>query len=132
MEEQFWLVQRKYNISPGDFPDINGFKYVCQVRKPMNRGNNFRARVAVSRYTQPPWRTPARRETYQHYDFGKFPKLDTKMIQGLDTVLSMDIPALMARFSAESSALPMFTDNRYSLGQGCMYIPPPRFMWLSQ
>lgn len=28
MEEQFWLVQRKYNISPGDFPEISDFKYV--------------------------------------------------------------------------------------------------------
>lgn len=52
-----------------------------------------------------------RRETYQHFDFSRFPKLDTKLLQNLEHVLTHDIPELMAKFSAEISSLSLFADS---------------------
>ena len=41
------------------------------------------------------------KEQVQELDFSRFPKLDLKMLQSMDTVLSNDVPALMAQFPAE-------------------------------
>jgi len=34
-------------------------------------------------------------------DFSKYPKLDLKLIDDMDTVLSQDVPGLMAQFPSE-------------------------------
>ena len=60
--EEFRVVQRKYALSPGDFPNVNRFKQII---------------------------------TQGAYELNKFPVLKPKLIEAMDHVLSVDVPALL-------------------------------------
>jgi len=87
----FRTVMKKYNLAPGDFPDIRDFqdKLTEQVRSP-SRVLNIPPRCY-------PILTVATHDDdgCGGQDFSKFHGLKQRLIDDVETVLSNDIPRLM-------------------------------------
>ena len=68
------------------------------------------------------------RGSMEGHDISKFPKLDTRLIETMDTVLSRDLPKLLAMFPQEGSHTP--TEGRMTqaiahVGANLAVAPPP-------
>ena len=91
-------VQRKYQIPPGDFPDLDEFKTKLEGR---NFSTSRRSFVNITPHIE----RPLTHDLEHAPIVAKFQKLNLKALAELDLLLTSEIPKLMAK-------LPKGTGNR--------------------